>query len=441
MSSHSSNLDACSDAAPAHAEPLAEILIVPVIGFVIIRRCLYESGTGIDISFLIITVVFSIIFLRGRFTAVRINWIDLSLFLVVIVETICYYNSTYRPNSLQGYQDALFLFLFYCLVRLHLRHDYQRTGIFLLLSLFGLCLSAAAMLSFYSYYTFLKSLGFDDLTSFRPYFYFQQPPGIPVGEWITIFLMLLPFPILLFIRFADTAQAKVWTLLCPTVVLLLTSAVTFSRGLYIAIAAFFVFATLLFWLHGLTTSLKRFVRFSALAFLLLIIVVLVTPLRAPVLTTAAIFKTTSQVRSFEGRTALWKTSWEIVKAHPLLGVGAFNFPMQYAAYKKEDSVYVGRTFNIFLQLLAEKGLVGLLAYCLLFFNFFKVLHGKIRHLQGDSFEKAVSILFLASCFALLVRDLSYSSTFVNKGVSALLWLIFAGSARPEQSLEDVGGRG
>src|SRR2546423_1747610 len=124
MSSHSPNLNACSDAAPAHAEPLTDILILPVISFVIIRRCLYDSGAGIDIWFLIITLTYSIIFLRGRYTAVRMNWVDLSLFIVVITETICYFNSSYRSNSLQGYQDILFLFLFYCLVRLHLRHDY-----------------------------------------------------------------------------------------------------------------------------------------------------------------------------------------------------------------------------------------------------------------------------------------------------------------------------
>ena len=51
------------------------------------------------------------------------------------------------------------------------------------------------------------------------------------------------------------------------------------------------------------------------------------------------------------------------------------------------------------------------------------------------------MIFMASCFALLVRDLSYSSTFVNKGVSALLWLMFAVSARPEPSPEEVAGKG
>jgi O-antigen ligase len=436
MSSVSPDLDARPAAAPESAEPLSEILVVPVIAFIIVRRCLYDSGTGLDIWFLLITLVFSAIFLFARSGAGRINWVDCSLFVVVLSETLCYFNSTYRPNSLHDYQEVLFLALFYCLVRLHLRHEYQRTGVFLLLSLFGLCLSVAALLSFGRQHASLTSLGFDDPTSFRAYFNFFQPPGIPVGEWITIFLMLLPFPILLFLKFADTARA--WALLCPAVALLLTISVTFSRGLYVAAAVFFVSAVLLFWLYGLA-QLKRFARFSLCALLLAVVVVSVTPVREPLLTTASMFKTASHVRSFEGRANLWKASWEVVKARPLFGVGAFNFPMQYAAYKAEDSVYVGRTFNIFLQLLVEKGLVGLLAYCLLFFSFFKVAHDNIRLLPADSFHKAVSVLLMASCLALLVRDLSYSSTFVNDGVSALLWFIFASSARPAPPPEEGGG--
>jgi O-antigen ligase len=435
MSTESADLDARPAAVPESAEPLPEILIVPVVGFIIVRRCLYDTGTGVDIWFLIITLVYSVIFLFGRYGTGRMNWVDCSLFVVVASETVGYLNSTYRPNSLHDYQEILFLTLFYCLVRLHLGREYQRTGLFLLLSLFGLCLAAAVILSFYRQWAGLASLGFADPTSFRAYLNFLQPPGIPPGEWITIFLMLLPFPILLFLRFADTARA--WALLCPAVALLLAIASTFSRGLYLATAAFFVSAALLFWLYGLA-QLRRLVGFSACALLLLAVVICVTPLRGPVLTTASMFKTSSQVRSFEGRTDLWKASWGIVNDHPMFGVGGANFPMQYAAYKGEESVYVGRTFNIFLQLLVEKGLVGLLAYCLLFFSFFKVSHDNARLRPGVGFEKAASVLFMASFIALLARDMSYSSTFVNKGVSVLLWLIFAVAAQPAPA-EDGGG--
>jgi O-antigen ligase len=437
MSSVSADLDARPTTAPESAEPLWEILIVPVIGFIIVRRCLYDSGTGLDVWFLLITLVFSAVFVFARSGAGRMNWVDGSLFVVVVSETAGYFNSTYRPNSLHDYQEVLFLALFYCLVRLHLRHEYQRAGVFLLLSLFGLCLSVAALTSFGRQYANLTSLGFDDPTSFRAYFSFLQPPGVPTGEWITIFLVLLPFPVLLFLKFADTAKA--WASLCPAGALLLTITVTFSRGLYVATAIFFISAVLLFRLYGLAAPLKRFAGFSLCALVLVAAVVSVTPVRGPVLTTAAMFRTASQVRSFEGRADLWKASWEVVKARPLFGVGALNFPMQYAAYKAEDSVYVGRTFNIFLQLLVEKGLAGLLAYGLLFLSFFKVAHDNIRRLPADSFQKAVSALLMASCLALLVRDLSYSSTFVNDGVSALLWFVFAISARPEPPPDDAGG--
>ena len=127
--------------------------------------------------------------------------------------------------------------------------------------------------------------------------------------------------------------------------------------------------------------------------------------------------------------------------HPLLGLGSYNFPMQYVAYKEEGAAYVGRTFNIILQLLVEKGAIGLLAYCLLFFGFFKVSYENVRLRGGDSFQKAMTVVFMASGVSLLVRDLSYSSLLTNNGVSALLCFYFAVNAGAGPSPEDAGGAG
>ena len=96
-----------------------------------------------------------------------------------------------------------------------------------------------------------------------------------------------------------------------------------------------------------------------------------------------------------------------------------------------DSAYAGRVYNLFLQLLVEKGVVGLLAYCLLFFSFFKVSHDKVRLIKDDAFQQAVVVLFMATFVALIVRDLSYSSILDNEGVSTLLFFIFANNALAE----------
>lgn len=403
-----------------------EILVIPVITFIVIGRCLY--GAAVDIWGVVIIATYLASLLLRRAWAGHPNWVDWSACIVVLSETVSYARSTYSTNSLGGYEDALFLFLFYCLVRFGLQHEYQRVGICLIVALFGLFLSAAASYSFLHQLKQITALGFNDATDFKWFFNFLQAPGTAVGEWITVFLILLPFPVLLFIRYVRTAPSAAWLLLCPAVAILLTVAATFSRGLYIATAFFFVSAGLLCVKYELS-SLKHLMRYTAAALTVLFLIVCLTPLRRPALTTASMFKTDSQARSLEGRASLWQDSWEIVKDYPLFGVGAFNFPMHYAAYKEEGSAYVGRTFNIFLQLLVEKGVVGLLAYGLLFFSFLKVTHDNVRLLPDGAFQKTAALLFVASFAALIVRDLTYSSIITNKGVSTLLWFMFAHNAR------------
>lgn len=298
-----------ADAVSRLIEQCLEAAIIPIIGLMITARCLYSSGTRLGIWMLSLSVIYGVVFLLGRSPAGRLRWVDWSIFAVVVAETASYFNSTYRPNSLHGYHEILFLFLFYCFVRLHLKHERQQAGVLLLLTLLGLYLSVTALFSFHRQYAETTSHGFDDVTDFRQFIRAFQTEDSPVGERITLYLALLPPPVLLFIRFAKRGRALSWLLLCPVITTLLVISATFSRGLYLATAAFFASTTLLFRVYGLT-GLKRLAGFGAAALLTLLLIVCVTPLRTPVLNTALMFKTMSQVRSLEGRASLWKVSWE-----------------------------------------------------------------------------------------------------------------------------------
>ena len=429
-----------ADAISRSVERCLEVSVIPVIGLIITARCLAGSGTRLGIWMLSISVIYAVVYLLGHSTAGRPRWIDWSLLAVVGAETASYFNSTYRTNSLHGYNEILFLFLFYCFVRLHLKHEYQLVCVLLLIALLGLCLSVTALSSFHRQYAEITAYGFDDVTDFRQFIRAFQTDDSPAGEWITLYLALLAPPVLLFMRPLKRGRAVSWLLWCPVVAILLVISATFSRGLYLATTAFFAAAISLGWLYGLT-GLRRLVGLSASALLTLILILCATPLREPALKTVLMFKTTSQVRSLEGRASLWRASWDVFQAHPLLGLGSSNFAMQYAAYKEEGAVYVGRTFNIIQQLLVEKGAVGLLAYCLLIFGFFKASHENLRRGGGHPFRAALTVVFMASGVSLLVRDMSYSSLLTNNGVSTLLCFFFAVNAGAGTSPEAVGGAG
>jgi O-antigen ligase len=72
-----------------------------------------------------------------------------------------------------------------------------------------------------------------------------------------------------------------------------------------------------------------------------------------------------------GREDIWLVGWRMVEAHPLIGVGAGNFPVSSIHYLlqpgtilRDDYIIVPKVaHNIYLGTLAELGVVGLALFC------------------------------------------------------------------------------
>jgi O-antigen ligase len=410
-----------------------DILLILIIGVLITIK----TKELFNVDFILLTAatiyILKNIFLDESWKRMgRLNLLDVSLGIVVVCEIINYFASTYRPNSFLFLDDVLFLFVFYWLIRFNLERDYQRTVLFLFLALGGLILAGAAFYYFWQLQGRLRELGFHDVTNFRNYIYFLNPIGLPVGVWSSVLLLLLPFPLILVVKYRCAAYAR-RALTLVSVAILLALLMTFIRGIYIALFMFFVIGSTLCWRYGLF-SLRRIASFN-LTILVLVLIGLL-PVARPALTTLSLFKTTSQVRSFEGRTKIWQNSLKMAREHPWFGVGSNNFTLQYMAYQSQgdDSAFALRPFNTVLHVLTEKGGIGLLAYAFLCFSFLLVSHQKIKRLRGDVYQKYVVVLFVAIFLSLMARDLSESSIFTSKGVAVLLIFIFACNA---QSLKGV----
>jgi tetratricopeptide (TPR) repeat protein len=364
------------------------------------------------------------------------NLLDLSVLAVALVELLVYLTSSYKENSFHALFESLFLYSFYYMVRFCFSRALQATALYTFLALAALGLAAWVFYNFISQYQSFRAFGLSELTSFRPLIYLGGPETTPTGEWITRFVLLLPFSLILYLKFEKSAWRGplMW---CATVATCLAALLSFSRGVYIALFAFL----------AITSGLMLFYKTDSLRKVLLInmiilapVAIALTPVSESALTTVAMFKTTSQVRSYEGRTGLWRQSLDIVKAFPIFGVGSYNFPLHDVSYRGEadERIHTGRVFNFFLQVLIEKGGVGLFAYGLLFYAFFKVTLSKISA-SADLFEKRLLIILFAACAAAVIRDLSYSSLLVSKGSAILLWLIFADAARRSASLAPPAG--
>lgn len=85
----------------------------------------------------------------------------------------------------------------------------------------------------------------------------------------------------------------------------------------------------------------------------------------------AIHRITDLSGGSSGRSDLWRVGWEVFKGHPLFGVGAGNFVVVESHYALRPGAisriqYITETpqivHNTYLQLLAETGVLGLLAF-------------------------------------------------------------------------------
>jgi O-antigen ligase len=409
---------------------ILDYLLVPLIAFVFSLK-LFEYF-NINLVLIVAAVIYlgrELLLENGSFKVQHLNILDYAVLLVVLIELLSYARSTYRPNGFQSLMEVSFLFLFYCLVRFNLKYEYQRLALIVFIALWAVTLWGVGLYFLLRLQMRLRLLEFKDLTDFRNQIWFINPVGLSIGEWLTVLFVMLPAPVILFIRFRHSRVARVITFLAVAATVF-TIAITFNRGAYLALIASFIFGSALFYFYRIF-SLKKILQFDVAMLALLFVALL--PWARPTMTTLSIVKTTSQTRSLEARTSIWRDSLNIVKQHPILGIGANNFAMQYVAYDRTggDNAFVLRPFNYFLQILIEKGVLGLLAYLFLLFSFLLVSHRKIKLLKGNVYRTSVVVCFVVAYAAVLVRDLSDSSILANRGANTLLWFMLAHNARLE----------
>ncbi|WP_027328177.1 O-antigen ligase family protein [Marinimicrobium agarilyticum] len=76
-------------------------------------------------------------------------------------------------------------------------------------------------------------------------------------------------------------------------------------------------------------------------------------------------------RTSEQRLLYWKNGWEIMKQHPVLGIGFFNFIPYYESHYRVDMLYENAELphNIFIQVGTDCGFIGLGIFLMLLLRF------------------------------------------------------------------------
>ena len=118
--------------------------------------------------------------------------------------------------------------------------------------------------------------------------------------------------------------------------------------------------------------------------------------------------------TFNRRLEIWQAGFNMIKDFPIKGVGTYNFAALYSKYKIDIAEEVQTAHNNFLQIFAEQGVVGFLAFCFLCLIVLSKGFATRGILKGVFFA---IILFL-------IHNLVDFDWYVQ-GLAAMMW-IFAG---------------
>jgi len=157
------------------------------------------------------------------------------------------------------------------------------------------------------------------------------------------------------------------------------------------------------------------------------------------------------------RIDLWGAAGEMFQQHPAVGVGLNNFQGGYISLERSGRSFLpGTSFgvpetahNLYLNTLAEQGLVGAAALLLLILSAGRMIFALRR--AADARTRAMGEALLGVGVVLLVHNL-FDVTFLDSKTSTIVWALFgigaalrgsqAGreAAERDPPLTDVGGR-
>jgi len=169
---------------------------------------------------------------------------------------------------------------------------------------------------------------------------------------------------------------------------------TYSYGAWLGILAALVFILII----------KKNKK-MALVFFLMAILVLFLQMSSP------------KLPALKSRLIIWQSAGEIIKDHPLIGVGPGMFQKYYLDYQAKFSPYlewaVPQPHNIFLAFWLQTGLIGLIGFIWLLMIFFK-----------NSPPKKLSAILMATMIYILIHGL-VDTTYWKNDLSVIFWLIIA----------------
>ena len=141
---------------------------------------------------------------------------------------------------------------------------------------------------------------------------------------------------------------------------------------------------------------------------------------------------------YSGRTAIWKTSLDIIRTYPILGTGINTFYQVYPDFRKAPSEDFSHAHNMILQVGCEAGFLGMASF-IVFIGLFLVLASKVCKkfaLEKSTASDGWVIIGKISAAIGFIAQNSFDC-FLSRGQIGVLFFSFVGIIKGMDNLETV----
>lgn len=342
----------------------------------------------------------------GGIPAMRLQAPDLFVVLLFVFELL---NAYVFHASLGGELAAnrlLVMFLVYLFGRFYL-DTFQSVKILSCgLAVSGMLAGVLVLFSSFRFLGYIGSYGFSG-EQVVPLRYLFLPAGVMINDWAGILLAFLPFAF--FTVFVLPGRWKYAGIVVSSVITL-AIVHSLSRGAWVAL---FVLGVLLSAVVIYFRVAPRRRSVCAVGVYVLLVAAGSYPLYEAAGGMVVVRRGSSQVESVTGRLDRWQSCVEIIRARPLLGIGNGAYALESMVIANRDgSSYTRRVNNIALQIVLEKGFVGLALYSGFLILLLRAGFAGLR-CGGDEKKKRLlpfaTVVFAAGSVALLVRELTFTT--------------------------------
>jgi O-antigen ligase len=359
---------------------------------------------------------------RREFRTASSSWLDAAVLLLWIAEVPDLLLSSYPRNSFEFARELCVGTVIYLLLKAIPPSAHIREITDILISALTLLIVSPYLYRIFRWAAQARALEFEalsDLKSIAPVAGTTGP-----NDWATVALLLLPF--CLSSAIWPSFERLLFRLLASVacIILLASLLMTFSRGAYIGLGLFWAALVFLTRISGLSTSN---VRFAFLAFMLLAILLASFALRSPRSLAQVLSPrpTLSQIRSAHARLPTWRIALSLCRKAWLFGVGANNFAIQgQPIMAREGLPAVSRTQNLGLQILVERGIVGVCSFGAALWVFSSRIRKRMRS-SPLACDRGRAAIVLAAVIGVFARELSYSSLLTSSQAFTLFALLLS----------------